>query len=174
MKWFSIKDIMAGYSLSKSKLTAMCRNGELGAMRVRDERYKNSPGQFLIPEAELAKLVDFKTGEPLYKPEHQPSEFLTWRNQFYEVERMNELVGDYNAYLLSDAWKIIREQALRRDGYTCKICGTGINLRVHHVNYEHLGTEQELDDVVTLCEECHSKVHLKDYQKEASHDDAQR
>ena len=171
MKWYSIKDIMAGYSLSKSRLTTMCRTGELGAMRIRDERYKNSPGQFLIPEAELIKLAAFKVAEPLYKPEHQPSEFLTLRNQDYEAERMNEIVGDYKLYLLSEHWKHIRDMALNRDAYTCRICGTGINLRVHHVNYEHVGTEQELDDVVTLCEECHSKVHINDYvHKKDSHD----
>ena len=117
MKWFSVKDIMAGYSLSKSQITTMCRRGVLGAMRVRDKRYTKSPGQFLIPEGELVKLAEFKTGEPLYKPEHQPSEFLTWRNSKDEVEYMNELVGDYKAYLQSDEWKKIREQALRRDGY---------------------------------------------------------
>ena len=163
IKWFSIKDILAGYSLSKSKLTSMCRNGVLGAMRIRDERYKNSPGQFLIPEAELAKLADFKVAEPLYKPEHQPSEFLTLRNQFDEFVYMENIVGDYKAYLLSEHWKHIRDCALKRDGYTCRICGTGINLRVHHVHYEHVGTELELDDVITLCEECHSKVHINDY-----------
>ena len=103
--------------------------------------------------------------------EHQPSEFLTWRNSKDEVEYMNELVGDYKAYLQSDEWKKIRELALRRDGYTCRICGTAINLRVHHVNYEHVGTELELDDVVTLCDECHSKIHIKDYcHEEAKHD----
>lgn len=163
MKWYSVKDIMHGYSLSKSQITNMCRRGELGAMRVRDERYTKSPGQFLIPEGELTKLSAYKTGEPLYKPEHQPSEFLTLRNQSNEAERMNEIIGDYKAYLQSDEWKRIREQALKRDGYTCRMCGTAINLRVHHVNYEYVGTEHELDDVVTLCEECHSKVHIKDY-----------
>lgn len=163
MKWYSIKDIMAGYSLSKSKLTSMCRQGILGAMRLRDERYKNSQGQFLIPEGELIKIQAYKIGEPLFKPEHQPSEFLTLKHLHEEFETLSDLVGDYKEYLKSDAWKILRDMALRRDNYTCRLCGTEINLRVHHIHYEHIGTEQEIDDVVTLCNECHSKVHLNDF-----------
>ena len=162
MKWYTVKDIMAGYSLPKWKITDMCKNKELGAMRVRDERYPKSPGQYLIPEGELIKLSEYKTGEPTYKEEHQPSEFLTWKNQAEEERRMEELVGDYQAYLRSPEWLELRLKALSRDGNVCQMCGTGINLRVHHVNYEHVGTEQELEDVVTLCEECHSKVHEKD------------
>ena len=174
MKWYSIKDIMAGYSLSKWKLTSMCRNGQLGAMRIRDERYRNSTGQFLIPEGELIKIQPYKTGEPLFKHEHQPSEFLTLQNQFDEFERLDEFTGDYKAYLRSPEWLHLRELALKRDGYTCRLCGTGINLRVHHINYEHIGTELEFDDVVTLCNECHSKVHLKDFfHKEVSHEEVQ-
>ena len=86
IKWYTVKDIMAGYSLKKWQITNMCRGGELGAMRVRDERFKGSPGQWLIPEMELAKLSEYKTGEPLFKEEHQPSEFLTWQNQSEEAE----------------------------------------------------------------------------------------
>ncbi len=164
MKWYSVKDICAGYSLTKWKITNMCKTGELGAMRVRDERYKNSPGQWLIPEGELIKLAEYKTGEPLFKEEHQPSEFLTWKNQAGESERMEELTGDYRTYLLSEHWLNLRNQALKRDKFVCQMCGSGINPHVHHVSYDHVGTEQELDDLVTLCKECHSKVHIKDRQ----------
>ena len=167
LKWYTVKDIMAGYALKKWEITSMCKDGKLGAMRVRDERFRKSPGQWLIPEAELSKLSAYKIGDPLFKEEHQPSEFLTWHNQAEEVERMTELVGDYRAYLRSERWLSLRFQALKRDDFVCQICGTGINLRVHHVNYEHVGTDAELDDLITLCEECHSKVHLKDNLKES-------
>ena len=170
MKWYTVNDIMAGYSLSKWKLTSMCRTNEIGAMRIRDERYKNSPGRWLIPDCALWKLEAYKTGEPTYKEEHQPSEYLTWKNRADEEKRMGELVGDYKAYLRSPEWQEVRRRALLRDGEVCQMCGTGINLRVHHVNYEHVGTEQELDDVVTLCEECHSKVHVKDYVRRGTHE----
>lgn len=33
------------------------------------------------------------------------------------------------------------------------------------MSYEHLHTDEELDDVVTLCKECHEKVHTKDLER---------
>ncbi|MBQ9432954.1 MAG: HNH endonuclease [Synergistaceae bacterium] len=175
IKWYTVKDIMVGYSLEKWQITNMCKEGKLGAMRVRDERFKKSPGQYLIPEAELVKLSEYKTGEPLFKEAHQPSEYLTWKNHETETERMEELIGNYREYLRSERWLSLRNQALKRDGFVCQMCGSGINLRVHHVHYEHVGTEYEIDDLVTLCEECHSKVHAKDnHRLEVEHETARR
>ena len=165
IKWYSIKDLEGAYSLSQTKLKSMCKSGELGAMRLPDKRYRNNPGQYRIPESELLlKLSEYKIGEPEFKEEHQPSEMLTPRSDSDEIAQIEELTGNYRKYIDSEHWNAIRTQALKRDGFRCQICGTGIEPRVHHVSYEHLGTEQELDDVVTLCDECHSKVHAKDNQ----------
>ena len=163
LRWFTINDVVAGYSISKSKLTKMCKNGEIGTMRVRDKRHKGNRGQYLIPECELlVKLAEYKVGEPLYKEEHQPSEDLIWRNDAMEAECMEKLTGDYKAYLQSEHWQNVRMQALKRDGLVCQLCGSGINSRVHHVSYDRVGSDEEVKDLVTLCEECHSKVHVKD------------
>ena len=159
IKWYSIKDLEKAYSLSHSKLLSMCKSGELGAMRLPDKRYKSKSGMYLIPESELLlKLSEYKIGEPKFKAEHQPSEILTPRSDSDEIAQIEELTGNYRKYIDSEHWQAIR------NGFRCQICGTGIEPRVHHVNYEHLGTDQELDDVVTLCDECHSKVHAKDNQ----------
>ena len=168
MKWYSVKDLLAGYSLTKDQIRAMCKSGELGAMRFKDGRYHSNHGQYIIPEGELSKLSAYKIGEPLFKEEHQPSEYLTPRNQDDEAKRMAELVGEYEAYLHSSEWQELREQAMKRDGWQCRMCGTGKNLRVHHVNYEHVGTEQELEDLLTLCDDCHQKVHVKDNRTESA------
>lgn len=163
-KWYTVKDVMAGYAISKWQLCAMCRDGRIGAMKIRDNRWNKSSWQYLIPEHELVKLSEYKTGEPLYKEEHQPSEYLTPKNLSREEETLNELAGDYKVYLNSDHWKKIRASALRRDEYKCQMCGTAKNLEVHHVRYDSLGTDEEINDVITLCDDCHTKVHVKDWE----------
>lgn len=67
----------------------------------------------------------------------------------------------YNDYMASDMWQDIRERVFRRDEYKCRKCGTAKNLCVHHITYEHLGYEKGAD-LITLCKECHKKVHEKD------------
>lgn len=68
----------------------------------------------------------------------------------------------YREYLKSESWQSVRRTALKRDGWVCQQCGTGKNLEVHHINYEHLGQEGELEDVITLCRKCHERVHAND------------
>lgn len=68
---------------------------------------------------------------------------------------------DYNEYIRSDAWIRKRDQRLALDNYQCKKCGTAKNLIVHHITYKNLGHEN-MDDLVTLCWNCHNSVHKND------------
>ena len=53
-----------------------------------------------------------------------------------------------------------REAVLNRDNYTCQLCDKKhTKLEVHHIIYKsQSGTDNE-DNLITLCEDCHSKVH---------------
>ena len=93
-----------------------------------------------------------------------PSGFITKDNgggyyivacPFFEPYKSNAL---YRLYLNSEAWQKKRKAVLRRDGYKCQMCGAVMNLDVHHVSYENLCNEK-LSDLVTLCRECHKKLH---------------
>ena len=53
-----------------------------------------------------------------------------------------------------------REHALSRDKYTCQICkAKNTRLEVHHIVYRSKGGTDDLDNLVTLCEDCHKKIH---------------
>ena len=64
----------------------------------------------------------------------------------------------YPLYIQSEEWKEKRIEVLRRDGYMC-VCGSRAEV-VHHNNYQQVGNEN-LFELVALCEECHSDVHAK-------------
>jgi RNA-directed DNA polymerase len=57
---------------------------------------------------------------------------------------------------LSD-WRNIRDEALERDGYQCVDCGSRDNLDVHHIQAKRKGGTDTLDNLITLCEQCHVK-----------------
>lgn len=65
---------------------------------------------------------------------------------------------DYKEYLQSEQWQKRRNEALINDGFRCKICKSEENLNVHHLTYERLGEEKD-EDLIVLCERCHSKWH---------------
>jgi phage terminase large subunit GpA-like protein len=66
---------------------------------------------------------------------------------------------DYNTYIHSNAWRVFRLAALRRQP-CCQACGRRDRLNVHHVTYENLGHESP-EDVLVLCHSCHEYHHAR-------------
>lgn len=57
-------------------------------------------------------------------------------------------------------WASRREAILNRDGYTCQICGKKHNrLEVHHIIFRGRGGTDDENNLITLCEDCHTGVH---------------
>lgn len=62
----------------------------------------------------------------------------------------------------------IKAYILNRDNYTCQCCKTkkGI-LHVHHIVYRSKGGSDKTENLITLCEYCHKRLHdgkLKDFE----------
>ena len=85
--------------------------------------------------------------------------------KFYEYDE-NWNKPNYYEYMKSPEWKAKREERLKHDNFQCQICHTAINLVVHHVTYDRLGNE-DLYDIVKLCQKCHEKVHEKDLEEKS-------
>lgn len=60
---------------------------------------------------------------------------------------------------------------MRRDGYTCKKCGTKQGLIVHHKGglenptslwLKKKAKSNDPNNIVTLCEACHDDIHVED------------
>lgn len=62
-------------------------------------------------------------------------------------------------------WEEVKRKVRVRDGHCCRMCGKTYNLEIHHKTYQIGGMSivghelEHLDCLVTLCEECHAKVH---------------
>ena len=65
---------------------------------------------------------------------------------------------DWGEYLKTEAWQEQRAKIFRRDGFQCVCCGAAKNLEAHHITYKNLGAEEK-SDLVTLCRDCHEKLH---------------
>ena len=70
---------------------------------------------------------------------------------------------EYLQYLRSEEYYRNKKlPVLKRDNFQCQICGTAKNLTVHHITYWRL-FDEDLDDLITLCDICHYKVHMNDF-----------
>lgn len=63
-------------------------------------------------------------------------------------------------YFASAEWKKKRQLVIDRDHNRCITCGAKTSLQIHHRTYERFGNEL-LEDLVTLCQQCHSIIHKR-------------
>ena len=57
-------------------------------------------------------------------------------------------------------WDKIRKQVYERDNYTCRLCrAKDVKLYAHHIVSKSKGGSDNLENLVSLCEECHIKQH---------------
>jgi hypothetical protein len=68
----------------------------------------------------------------------------------------------YGAYLRNPDWKKTRRQAMHLFGNCCLCCRkydeSTASLRVHHLNYDHLGAEIPGVDVIVVCRKCKARI----------------
>lgn len=67
---------------------------------------------------------------------------------------------EYLAYMKSDTWRAVRAKVIARCGNVCEGCGEHTVEEVHHLTYEHLGTEF-LFELLGLCAGCHRRLHTQ-------------
>ncbi len=69
----------------------------------------------------------------------------------------------YKMFLDSPYWKIISKYKKEFSGNKCQLCNSEKLLNTHHNNYKNRGKEyKNLNDLIVLCNKCHSKFHNKD------------
>jgi ribosomal protein S27AE len=66
--------------------------------------------------------------------------------------------ANYDAYVHSSYWKKIRQRVLERDARRCRMCGSEVDLTVHHDRYDFIGDER-LEYLKTMCARCHRGIH---------------
>lgn len=55
----------------------------------------------------------------------------------------------------------LRIRVLERDRWKCQGCGSSVNLQVHHLRYRGRLGSDELDNLISLCMDCHDNEHRK-------------
>lgn len=58
----------------------------------------------------------------------------------------------------STKWKNLRARRLDMDDHTCQVCGDPGN-SVHHLTDERFGGNERMEDLKTLCGDCHKGEH---------------
>ena len=79
--------------------------------------------------------------------------FLSWQG-VWELSTM-----PYRDYLLTDHWRNLSIKVKERDGNKCKLCNSWDSLNAHHRTYKNRWKDNEIEDIITLCKNCHQMIH---------------
>lgn len=67
-------------------------------------------------------------------------------------------VSNYDLYLKSEHWIILREKIKSERNQACELCGSPFDLHVHHLTYKRLFREWS-KDLLVVCSGCHRELH---------------
>jgi len=62
--------------------------------------------------------------------------------------------AEYQKYLASREWALLKEKVRQRSENICERCKAGPHDVTHHLTYERIGRE-EPEDLIGVCEDCH-------------------
>lgn len=87
--------------------------------------------------------------------------FAILKYGMFEFKRRKRRHYYRNNYLKSEAWQRKRFLVMKRDNWTCILCGAKAT-QVHHKKYakKNIGNEP-IDWLVSVCKPCHEKLHNK-------------
>ena len=85
-----------------------------------------------------------------------------FKNKNFDIKKEdNQLL--YKKFLQNDSWIQKSNEIKNRDNNKCQKCFISKNLIVHHLKYESFIPEETNNKyLITLCENCHSKIHNKE------------
>ncbi len=79
---------------------------------------------------------------------------------FRKIKKLKKM--PYASYLKTQHWILASSAAFKRDRNCCADCGISMKdepLEVHHITYIRKGREN-LEDLMTLCKQCHQEHHF--------------
>lgn len=90
------------------------------------------------------------------KDRHMPSKENHWNWK-------GGITSENDALRKSKAYKDWQTKVFQKDHYCCKYCGSKNKLNAHHIYSWNQYPEKRfiVDNGLTLCEECHRKIHNK-------------
>jgi hypothetical protein len=68
------------------------------------------------------------------------------------------MADEYQSYLASRKWGLLREAVHERSRGTCERCHKNLGQAVHHLTYERKYQER-LEDLIHICNACHDYTH---------------
>ncbi|UZE93516.1 MAG: HNH endonuclease [Candidatus Nealsonbacteria bacterium] len=102
------------------------------------------------------KMIDKEIVKELKKMGFQGATQWTVKYRRRKLGIKKYLYGEVKKH---KAW--IRQQAIKKYGNACELCGYNIHVETHHITPKHQGGIHTIDNLIVLCPNCHTLVTNK-------------
>jgi len=134
-------------------LARLKRNGHLGLKENAWQIIEILPHKFIddFILKNCSKMIDSEITEHLKKKGYKKAEthHVKYRRRKLGVKKY--LYGEIKKHR---AW--IREQAIKKYGSICELCGYNLRIETHHIIPRHKGGNHEIENLAVLCSNCHA------------------
>lgn len=86
-------------------------------------------------------------------PSERIGDVAGWHKRVYKPKQIRK---NFDAKY----WRNLRNRVIKRDKRKCKLCGTNLNLTVHHIISRKEGGKDVMKNLETLCTVCHDKIEM--------------
>jgi len=122
------------------------------AASTRKGRYSPSTVSMVAAHIKAISLVNSKL--PIDHIRLEVGEFDTQKLENPEIQGTQYQEGQKKGF------ENTKKYVFWRDGYTCQHCGkSNLVLNAHHIIFRSNGGSDRPDNLITLCEDCHKKLH---------------
>lgn len=138
-----------------------------------DTEYSIIKNSYYIIEKDLLFRITSYKGALQKVEERIKIEYMCWLTgksiKYNEIEYDNFDIKDINDEIennrregkLYKKWHHIRKAIIERDYSICMLCGDELNnedIHIHHITYRKDGGDENYNNLVTLCIECHATL----------------
>ena len=137
------------------------RRGRRNELRYRKPRFKNRGRKGKVPPS-IQNKIDCHLNIIRKVSSILPVENIIIESAEFDIQKLKNPDISGKEYQNGDTkgYYNLKQAVLDRDNYTCQICKKKKqHLHVHHIVFKSQGGSDRMDNLVTLCSECHEKIH---------------
>ncbi len=89
-----------------------------------------------------------------------PNPIIHIENAKFNIHKIIDPTTDYK-HGKCFGYDNVYDYVLARDNHKCQICGNSKKLHIHHIMYKNKNGSERADNLITLCNKCHTKENHK-------------
>lgn len=127
---------------------------------IREAHRQHNTERFI--ELYLNPQNSFNKESKTYEIFEEVFAYFRYNNTDIQAIKSHACKMDYKDFLATPYWTAVRKQVMKKSNYKCSLCASKGKLNIHHKTYENRGLEIiNLQDLICLCESCHTHFHNK-------------